>query len=299
MFNQIKLLYLCLVVFGLWPSSALSQIQVTDDLGNSVMLARHAQRIIALAPHLVENVYSAGLGDALVGAVDYSDYPEQALQLPRVGNSSTLNLESIVALKPDLILAWSGANKPAELHRLQALGIPVYVDNAHDFARIARSLINFGKLGDSEKTAQAAADKFIAQQQQLEQRYKQQEKLRVFYQVWNNPIQSLNHSTLMHQIITLCGGINIAAEATAVAPIMSIEAVIQADPELIFTGDKHQQTTSLDIWRNFDTMTAVKNQQLFAINPDLTHRHSVRVLQGAELMCAYMQNYRKQKSEAK
>ncbi|WP_370980852.1 cobalamin-binding protein [Agaribacterium sp. ZY112] len=274
-----------LVLFLVFAAQAQAEISAYDDLDNKIVLKQPAQRVIALAPHLVELAWTAGLGEKLVAAVDYSDYPEPAKALPRIGNSSVINIESIIALKPDLVLAWAGANKNAEIEQLKKLGIPVYSDDAHNFNDIAHTITQLAKFANKPDAGKTKAEAFLQKITQLRQENSDKEAVTSFYQVWNKPIQSLNKSTLIHQVIKLCGGINIFANEKAVAPVVSIESVISANPQVMFSGSKNNSLEPLSIWMAYDNINAVKNKQLYTINPDLLHRHSMRIAEGAELMC--------------
>ncbi|WP_096085168.1 cobalamin-binding protein [Agaribacterium haliotis] len=274
--------------------SCLADIVVTDDSGRQVNLKQPAKRVVALAPHLAEQAWSAEIGTALVAAVDYADYPKAVQKLPRVGNSSVINIESIVSLNPDLILAWAGANKDIEMQRLKDLGLTVYTSDAHNFDDISNNVRKLSLFSKKPQIGQLRADDFDKKIAALRQRYQHQAKVRILYQVWHDPLQSLNNTTLIHQVIELCGGTNIAAQAKAVAPTLSFESVLSADPEIIITGSKDNDD-KLDMWLRFTSLSAVKNQQLKTIDPDLLHRHTFRIAEGATLMCELIDNYRQQR----
>ncbi len=279
-------------LFFVWLAFSTAQadtLRVTDAEGRVLTLAAPAERIVALAPHVVENAFAAGIGDRIVGAVDYADYPEAAAQLPRVGNYTSVSLESIIALKPDLILAWGSGNPRSTLEKLDALGIPVYIDEPRSFDALANTLKDFGTLGGEPVLASQRADQFLQRIQRLRQRYAEAETVSVFYEVWNQPLQTINGKHLISDVMRLCAGVNVFAEETAIAPLVSVESVIAADPDVIIaSGMDASRPEWLDEWLRYPMIHAVATQQLHHIHPDLLQRHTPRIADGAEQMCAQL-----------
>src|SRR5574340_1726127 len=154
-----------------WTCVANAQIQVKDDYGNEVRLAAPARRIVSLAPHLTELLYDAGAASRLVGALAYSDYPPAAKTLPRVGSEAGIDLEAVLALQPDLIVAWPSAASLRALNRLADLGVPLFRSEPRELDDIARTLERLGTLADTEREAQHAAAQFRARVRQLAARY--------------------------------------------------------------------------------------------------------------------------------
>lgn len=270
-----------------------AEISVTDDLGRKVALEQPARRIVALAPHLVENLYSVGAGEWLVGAVEYCDYPEAAKKIPRVGAISAYSLEVIIALKPDLVVLWHSGLGGKMLPKLLALGLTVYANDPKTLADIPRALSDFGVLtGVPEQGEKAAAD-YTARLRQLRQDYSEQQRLSVLYQVWNQPLQTLNDEHIISDIIRLCGGTNAFGDAATIAPIISIEAVITRNPDLIIaSGIGEEKPAWLDDWKKYPGLTAVKNADIYVVPPDIIQRHSVRILDGAQRICAALSSAR-------
>lgn len=287
----------CLLVLGvscaLPGSTRAAAIEVIDDNGDRLGLAAPAQRIVSLAPHLTELLFAAGAGSQLVGVVSYSDFPPAAQALPQVGSYNQLNLEAILALRPDLIIGWQSGNHSGQLERLRALGLPVYVNEIRDFAGIAHSLEQFGRLSGHRATAQAAAEAFRARHAALASRYQKQRKLRVFYQIWHRPLMTINDQHLISKVIGLCGGVNVFGSLPALTPTVSVEAVLAAAPEaIIASGMDEARPQWLDDWRRWEQLPAVAEERLFFIPPDLLQRHTARILDGASLMCAQLERIR-------
>jgi iron complex transport system substrate-binding protein len=280
-----------LVITGtLATNSDAATVTAIDDAGNTVTLAAPAQRVISLAPHVTELLYAAGGGAKVVGAVAYSDYPPQAQQVPRVGDNRALDLERIVALKPDLIVVWRHGNAQQQLDRLRALHIPLFFSEPHKLDDVATSLTRLGVLLGTQPTAQAAADAYRRDIAQLRARYAQRAPVNVFYEVWDHPLMTINGAHMINDVIALCGGRNVFAALGPVVPTVSTEAVLAANPDAIVTASQgatspDQPLPSLEQWRAWPALTAVKRGNLFAIDGDLLTRPAPRIAQGAAQLC--------------
>lgn len=280
------MLRLWIVTFCLLLSPPLLAIEVEDDAGHQVRLASSATRIISLAPHLTEQLFAIGAGDKLIAAVDYSDYPEAARALPRVGGYSRLDLERIVALKPDLIVAWESGNDPRQLERLEQLGLIVYRSEPRRLGDIAEGMSRLGVLAGVAEQAQAEANKFNKRVARLGTMNAGKAPLKVFYQIWNSPLMTINGEHLISDVIALCGGVNIFADLPAFTPKISIEAVLVADPDIIIaSGMGVARPEWLDDWRRWRQLKAVAGEQLHFIPPELLQRATPRLLDGAEQVC--------------
>ncbi len=278
---------------------AVAQISVVDSVGRQVTLERPARRIIALAPHIVENTYSAGAGDYLVGVTDYSNYPPAAKNIRRVGNYAAWSMEEIVALQPDLVLMWASGNG---MHRLQAaerLGLTVYVNEPRKLADIPATIRAIGQLAGTTAISEAEAARVERKIDALRQHYSNQPRLSVFYQVWNQPLQTINGEHLISHVIGLCGGENIYADSPVLAPTINIESVLARDPDaIIASGMDAARPEWLDEWKVFSNMKAVRKQALLFIHPDLLQRPTTRVLEGATIMCRQLEELRNRLSLA-
>ncbi|MGF6807810.1 iron complex transport system substrate-binding protein [Paraburkholderia sp. Clong3] len=279
-----------LALSALSALSAHAAITVTDDSGATVTLAAPARRVISLAPHVTELLYAAGGGPKMVGAVSYSDYPPEAKQLPRVGDNKALDLERIVALKPDLIVVWRHGNAQRQLERLRELHVPLFFSEPRRLDDIAVSLTRLGRLLGTSARADAAAAAFRDDIARLRARYANRPAVSVFYQVWDRPLMTLNGEHMISDVITLCGGRNVFADLQPLVPTVSIEAVLAANPQAIVTaapGATRPDTMlpQLDTWRAWPGLAAVANNNLFAIDGDLINRPAPRIAQGARQLC--------------
>lgn len=275
---------------------ARAALVLDDDTGRAITLPGPAQRIVSLAPHVTELIYAAGAGTHLVGAVEYSDYPEAARKLPRVGGYSRLDLEAIAALRPDLVIAWKSGNRDDHLARLRALGIPVFVTEPRELEDVARSLGTIGRLAGTEGAAEAAAQAFRARRDALAARYGSRPPVRTFYQIWDQPLMTVNGEHLISKVIRLCGGENVFAGLPTLAPKIGVEGVLAANPEVIVaSGMGEARPEWLDQWKRWPALTATVRGNLYFIPPELIQRHTPRILDGATQLCGFLEQARQKR----
>lgn len=283
----IALLLACVMV------SAHAEIVLRDDTGATVRLPAPARRIVSLAPHATENLFAAGAGNRLVGVVDYSDFPPAAKHITNVGNYSRPDLETIAALKPDLVIAWQSGNAGGLVKRLEALGLPVYQTQPDRLEDIPANLEKLGRLAGSEAVSAPAAVAFRQRLASLRQQYSTRPPVKVFYQAWHQPLMTVGGSQIINEVIQLCGGENLFAGLAAKAPNVSVEAVIAANPEaIIASGMGYDTPVGLDDWRKWTRMLAVKRNNLFHVPADLMQRPTPRLLDGAEQLCRLLETAR-------
>lgn len=270
-----------------------AEIVVRDDSGAVVRLAGPARRIVSLAPHATENLYAAGAGDRLVGAVDYSDFPEAARALPRVGSYTRPDLEAILALKPDLVVAWQSGTPPATIARLRTLGLAVFVTESDRLADIAAGIERLGRLAGTEATAARAAAAFRQRLAGLAARHATRPAVTVFYQVWPRPLLTVGGGQIISDAIRLCGGRNVFAGLTGKTPAVSAEAVLAADPEaIVASGMGAGNPVGLDDWRAWPDLAAVRHGNLFFVSADLMQRPTPRLLDGMAQLCGHLETAR-------
>jgi iron complex transport system substrate-binding protein len=277
--------WLCVLL--LWTCAAAAQVQVRDDYGNDIRLAAPAKRIVSLSPHLTELLYAAGAGSRVVGALEYSDYPPEARLLPRVGSEAGIDLEAVIALGPDLIVAWPNAGSVRAVNRLAELRFAVFRSEPRELDDIPRTIERLGIVAGTSYEAAKEAGSFRARVRNLELRYSKRPRVRVFYQVWDHPLLTVNGDHVISKVMRLCGGENVFAALPLIAPEIDREAVVRANPDVIVTS-----AASLDPWKAFPGLAAVANGQLYAIPPDLLQRHTPRILDGAERLCRVLEQVR-------
>jgi iron complex transport system substrate-binding protein len=271
---------------GLLALNAGAAITVHDDFGNPVTLEKPAMRVIALAPHVTEMVYAAGGAERIVAAVSYSDYPAAAKLLPKVGSNRQIDIERIAQLKPDLIVVWMHGSAERQIEQIRALGIPMFHSEPRKLTDIASTLTRLGKLMGTEAVANAAADTLHLKLTALSKKYANRSPVRLFYQVWHKPLYTLNGGHIVSDAMRLCGGQNIFASMKVTAPVVSVEAVMQEDPEVIIGGSQREPLDEgIDLWKPYTSMAAVRRANLFRIDGDLLNRAGPRMLDGAALLC--------------
>jgi len=280
------LLTLCLL------GSAQADLAVRDDTGQLLRLKQPPQRIVSLAPHATELLFAAGGGTRIVGAAEYSDYPVAAQRIPRVGGA-LLDLEAIAALRPDLIVAWADGNPPAQLQRLKQLGIPLYLSAPKRLDDIPVGLERLGQLLGTEPVAHAAAKQYREELNRLRNTYSSRKKLRVFYQVWDEPLLTINGAHIISDALAACGAENIFAKLPALTPTVSIENILQADPDAIVTSSQDaQRPARLDAWRRWPRLAAVRNNHLILVHGDWIDRPAPRILLGVAELCRLLDQAR-------
>jgi iron complex transport system substrate-binding protein len=268
-------------------------ITVQDFSGREVTLDQPAKRIVALAPHIVENLYSAGAGDKLVGVVSYSNFPDEAKNVPEVGTYNAFSLEQVLALQPDLVVMWGSGNGMQTLSKLEALGIPVYVSELRQLSDVPKSIRNLSQLAGTPAIGEAEASRIETELNALHHRYGDKRSLSVLYQIWNDPLQTVNGEHLISEIIALCGGHNVFGDARSLAPKISIESVLLRDPDaIVASGMGEARPEWLEQWRAYPSLTAVADESLFFVNPDHLQRPSARIVLGARSLCQQLDQIR-------
>ncbi|NLQ17980.1 cobalamin-binding protein [Marinomonas sp. M1K-6] len=284
---------LCAAVLALWlggwafvPASFAGPVCVVDDRGQTLCLDQAATRIAALSPGATELIYAAGAGDNVVAVVSYSDYPAAAKSVTSVGSHTRLDLERLLSLQPDLILAWGTGNPSEQIDTLVRLGLPVYYVEPYEFEDIAHTIENMGKLAGTSIAADAQAKRFRTGIHTLRERYKEASPVRTFYQVWAEPLMSMNASHYISKVVSLCGGVNVFADSPRLIPRLSQEAVLLENPEAIIAGGMGERNADwLNPWRTFPNLLATQQDNLFFVPPSLIQRPTPRLLEGAKTLC--------------
>ena len=260
-------------------------LKLVDDAGHEVVLAHPAQRIVALAPHLTELVYAAGAGQQLVAVGKYSDFPPDALTKPVISDAFAVNFEALAQLKPDLVLVWGSGTPERFKSKLRALGVPVYEIEIRSVAGLADTLRGIGRLAGTEGVAQARAQAIAADWAALRAAYAGRKPVRVFYQLWDAPLMTLNGQHLVSSAIAACGGSNVFAEVPTLTATVSWEVAVQRDPELVVTAGAPGETGRPGRWATFKQVSAVQHGQFGHVEGDLLDRSGPRFVDGARELC--------------
>jgi len=259
-------------------------VSAVDSDGRRVSLGAPAERIVSLAPHVTEQLYAAGAGAKIVAASEYSDYPEEAKRLPRVASSGTVNLEMVLALKPDLVVAWRLEATSAALARLESLGVPVFYSEPRRLAQIPDAIEALGELAGTGAAARPLAASLRTELARLDAAYRGRRPVSVFYQISERPLMTLGGGQFVSDAIALCGGRNIFADSALMAPMVNVESVVAADPEAIVTTHE----SGLAYWRRFPGLRAVQAGNLFTVSVNEMHRHGPRAIAATGVLCRHI-----------
>ena len=274
------------------------EVAVVDDAGQELRLKAPAQRVVSLAPDLAELMFAAGAGGRLIAVAEHSDFPAAARTLPRIGNAHGFDYERIVALRPDLVLGWAGGNAPQHLARLKALGLPVYLADIRRPEDIASTLERLGTLTGGKAVAASAAQVLRERWSAIEKQYAARRPLKVFYQVWHQPLYTLGGTHLVSAALRTCGAENAFADLASLAAVIETESVLQRDPEVIVaSAEGAKRPAWLDQWRRWPRLRAVRREGLLVVDADLMNRHSPRFVEGTEKLCAALDDERRKTVE--
>ncbi|UZN50218.1 cobalamin-binding protein [Cupriavidus cauae] len=276
------------------PIDARAAVSVVDDAGQTITLAQPARRIVSLAPHVTEMLFAAGGGDRIVGTVNYSDYPPEARAIVRVGDNKALDLERIAALKPDLIVVWRHGNAQKQTERLRALGLPLFHSEPRRLMAVPDNIEKLGVLLGTGPTAHAAAERLRARIAALGKAHAARPPVSVFYQVWQQPLMTLNGQHMVSDMLALCGGRNVFADETPLVPTISVEAVLARNPEAMITASMGATQADRPLadfaqWQRWQQLTAVARGNLFTIDGDLINRAGPRAIDAAEILCRQLE----------
>lgn len=286
---------LAILVAGLVAGAAQAAVTVRDDAGQAVTVDKPALRVISMAPHVTELLFAAGGGSRVVGAVNYSDYPEAAKRIPRIGSNREIDIERVIALKPDLIVAWMHNSSERQIDLVRKLGVPVFQSDPQSLDSIPESVLRLGRLMGTDAAAEATATQLRKQLAGLRAQYARRPPVRTFYQVWDKPLYTLSGKSILTDAMRLCGGVNIFDSLNVVAPIVTIESVLQANPEaIIATAEKNYG--GVELWKQYGSVQAVRNKNLFTLDGNLLNRAGPRMIEGTAAMCEVLDQARKHRA---
>lgn len=265
-------------------------LQLRDDRGVTITLARPAERIVTLSPHLAEIAFAAGAGAKIVGVSTFTRHPAEAARVPVVASYGRVDIERLIALRPQLVLAWQSGNSPLQIGRLERLGMPVFVTETRSLADIARIIRLVGALAGSADTADARARRFESEVDELRERHAGERSIAVFLEVWHAPMLTVNGEHLASDALRLCGGRNVFAAAKSLTPLASREQLLAAGPEAILTAGRGADAPQA--WRGFEALAAVRRHRIYAIDPDLLYGQGPSFLEGVRAVCERLERAR-------
>ena len=273
-------------------NSASAAVVAVDASGGQVTLAAPARRVISLAPHATELLFAAGAGDDVVGVLSPADWPPEAANRPRVGDSGAINLEGILALRPDLVVTWPYL-APTQVERLRAMGIPVYLSNPRTVDAIAGDIERLGALTGHVDVSGRTAAAFRTRVAAARDRVAGTTRVRVFYEIWHQPLMTINGDHMIDDVIRRCGGSNIFANVSSLAPLVSLESVIARRPDVVLGGSS--ATTPEEFagqWTKYADYAGLTGVRAVYIDPDYIQRQTPRILKGAQIVCESLERVR-------
>jgi iron complex transport system substrate-binding protein len=273
--------------------AAPAALSLVDDGGHEVALAHPARRIVALAPHLTELAYAAGAGSRLVAVSKYSDYPPEALAKPVISDAFAVNYEALVKLRPDLVLVWGSGTSERIKSKLRTLGVPVYEIEVRNVAGLADTLRSIGRLAGTDAVAQARAQAITNDWAALRSAYAGRRPVRVFFQLWDAPLMTLNGQHLISSAITACGGTNVFGELPTLTATVSWEVAVQRDPELVVTAGGAGEPARPGRWAEFPQVSATRHGEFGRIAGDRIARSGPRFVDGARELCTAIDRARR------
>ncbi len=277
----ISLLFTLLVFSG--SSYAELNKETTKESAND----ERKPTIIALAPHIVEMLYDVGAGEQIIGTTSFADYPEQAKKIPRIGNYVRLQLERVIELQPDLIIAWKSGNPSDDLARLEQLGFNIVYSQPHSFEDIANEVRHFAKITGHAAQGEKVATKFEQALVKVKQQYQNKTEIIGFYELWSRPLTTVAKGSWPQQFLNICKVKNPFHHVITPYPQISIEQVLPASVELIIQPlSVNQKEREAFNWQDWEIIPAVANKQILQPNADAMHRMTIRSLTALKDLCA-------------
>jgi len=245
-----------------------------------------ARRVATLAPHLAELVCAAGGCERLVAVSGHSNYPDSVTRLPQLGDAWAVNLEAVLAQRPDLVIAWADGTPPERVARLQQLGLRVVWLRANTLDSIGSALETVGTWLGTDAVAGKAADDYRRRLAALRARYRDQPPIRAVYQIETAPAYTINGASPISEMIRLCGGVNVFAALPTMSAVVGQEAMLAAAPDVVLYGREESATAIRAYWSRLASTPATRAGNYYAIDPDLLGRASPRMLDGVVAVCS-------------
>lgn len=274
------------LLLGLLCHAACSAVVVTDDEGRRIELSHIPTRIVSMAPGATEMLFAAGAEKLLIATVEYSDEPPAAKLVPRIGDGIAVDMERVVALRPDVVVIWPGGGNPAQIAQLEKLQLPLYRQQVNALADIPASLRRLGILAGTSVEAERGARDIEFRLAQLKQRYRNAVPPTVLLQVWNRPIYTVGGKHLMTDALRYCGARNVFDDLAEMGPAVDVEAVLARDPDFIVAiAPPGSGAAWLADWKRFPRLRAVRNGHLIAMVEGNLTRLGPSALAGTEALC--------------
>ena len=248
-------------------SARAEALEVVDDTGQKVRLASPPARIVSLSPGATEMLFAAGAGDHIVATVQYADVPEVAKRIERIGDSAAVDLERLLALRPDVVVVWPGGNSAAQIDRIARLGLPVYRQVTARLDDLAPSLRRLGRLAGTQVVADGAADAVQRRLEGLRRDYGGRVPVRVLLEVWNQPLYTVGGPQMMSDALAACGAVNVFGDLAELSPVVQVEAVVARNPDaIVAVASARAGAEWLKVWRAFPALKAARRGNLLTFS---------------------------------
>ncbi|MDQ1328002.1 MAG: Cobalamin-binding protein [Candidatus Poribacteria bacterium] len=289
----------CLSFYGCSKkTSSRNTVLITDPMGREVKVPKNVKRIVSMAPNVTEMLFAIGLDNEIVGVTDYCNYPESAKNKTKIGGYYNPNVEVILSLTPDLIIATPDGYSKERIDKLDQTGIPIFIVNPQNINDVMVSMALLGKVTGKEEFANQVVENMRSRIKIIKGKVSQipeQKRPKVFYAIGEDPLVTVGPNNVVNDLLTIAGGINVALDAPNSWPVYNVEAVIMKNPDVILTApstmtssDKNAQIAK---WNKYRTVSAVINGKIYAVDPDIMLRSGPRVVDGLEkLYSLFYQN---------
>jgi len=282
------------VICGLLAAqTSVAGIELSQANGETIILTKPAESIITLAPNIAELVFAAGAGEYLKAVVEYSNFPEQVKQIPRVGDAFRIDLERIIEIRPDLVIAWKSGNPQTALQKLEQLGITVWQIEITHPEEIADAVENISRAAGTEAIGQPKARELRSKLARLKQQNSNKTRVDYFYQIAAHPLYTINGRHIISRSLEICGAYNIFSDLPALAPPISRESVILANPQVMIAPETPGDPLALEIWLEWPQLQAVQNKHLIYLPADEINQATPRLLDSIDLACRLLDELRK------
>lgn len=255
------------------------QREVTDDLGRKVKIPAKIERAVSLAPNLTENIFAVGAGDKLIGVTTYCDYPAEAQKISKIGDTLNPNLETIIALKPQIVFVSTASQMQAFSERLERQNIALFITNPQDIDGVYRSLYQIGDVMNEKERANSVVDELKKRVADVEARTANSAKPKVFVQIAREPLFTIGKLSFITDLINRAGGISVTADINEAYPKFSKETALAYQPDVVVLSESDDNLTANDVFKD---SPAVKNDKVFKIKADLLSRPGPRIVEGLE-----------------
>jgi iron complex transport system substrate-binding protein len=280
-----------------WVGGCESPADGGHDAAASADVDEPVLRIVSLAPHLAELVFTVGAGDLLVGVTAYTDYPQAATSLPLIGDAFAVDQERLAVLKPDLLLAWQNGTPAHVVDELRGRGYRVETIETRGLGDVAAALETIGRLTGHGRQATDAAYAFRQGIAQLAERHLSSEPISVFYQVSERPLYTISGDHYVSELIETCGGQNIFGDLDNLAPLVDVEAVLARDPEVLLASDDSPYD-AFTVWQRWPTLAANRYDNRFFLPANEIGRATPRLLRAGQTLCDTLDEARGNRASA-